>query len=287
MKIMSRRSFVSTTAKGAGAAVVLSQIPESLLAQSHATNIPVGFQTWTIRDRLSADFSGTLKMMKTLGYEMAEMCSPKGYEKAGFAAFVDMKPPDIRSVINDAGLNCPSCHFGFGELKDHLSDSIEFARQLGLTQMICASFGLGDKATLSDYLSAADQMNRIGEKIKAAGMQAGFHNHSTEFHVLDGQLIYDALLERLDPDLVKMQFQTEVINLGYKASTYFNKFPGRFISSHLSDWTGDKKQVPVGKGIIDWKDFFDAAKKGGVKNVFVEMELENMRESAVYVKQVE
>ena len=102
-------------------------------------------------------------------------------------------------------------------------------------------------------------------------MQAGFHNHEFEFNMLEGQLIYDALMARFDPDLVKMQFQTEVINLGYKAADYFKKYPGRFISSHLSDWTTDKKEVPIGQGVIDWKEFFAAAKTGGVKYFFVEM----------------
>ncbi len=117
-------------------------------------------------------------------------------------------------------------------------------------------------------------------------MQTGFHNHEFEFHMLDNQLIYDALMSRFDPQLVKMQFQTEVINLGYKASTYFNKYPGRFISSHLSDWTADKKEVPIGQGIIDWKEFFIAAKTGGVQNYFVEMKLDNLKDSAAYIHQL-
>jgi sugar phosphate isomerase/epimerase len=87
----------------------------------------------------------------------------------------------------------------------------------------------------------------------------------------------------LDGGLVKMQFQTEVINLGYKASTYFKKYPGRFISAHLSDWTADKKQVPVGKGIIDWKEFFEDAKTGGIRNFFVEMNMDNYKDSASYI----
>jgi sugar phosphate isomerase/epimerase len=29
--------------------------------------------------------------------------------------------------------------------------------------------------------------------------------------------------------------------------------------------------VPVGQGVIDWKEFFAASKTGGVKNIFVEM----------------
>ncbi|MGZ3777534.1 MAG: hypothetical protein ACXVI9_08040, partial [Mucilaginibacter sp.] len=82
---------------------------------------------------------------------------------------------------------------------------------------------------------------------------------------------------------VKMQFQTEVIKLGYKASDYFNKYPGRFISAHLSDWTADKKQAPIGKGTIDWKEFFAAAKTGGVRNFFVEMDFDTYKDSASYI----
>ena len=93
-------------------------------------------------------------------------------------------------------------------------------------------------------------------------------------------------MQRFNADLVKMQFQTEVINLGYKAADYFNKYPGRFISSHLSDWTADKKEVPVGQGVIDWKEFFKAAKKTGVKNYFVEMKLDMMKASVPYLREL-
>ena len=222
--------------------------------------------------------------MAAQGYQLTEMCSPKGYATIGYGPLVGMKPADMKNIIADAGLSCPSCHFGFGEFSDeNIEDRIEFAHGLGLSQMICSTFWLPKTATINDYLAAADKLNKAAEKIKKAGLQAGFHNHSFEFAMLEEQLIYDALMSRFDPDLVKMQFQTEVINLGYKAATYFNKYPGRFISAHLSDWTADKKQVPVGQGVIDWKEFFTAAKTGGVKNFFVEMDLNNMKDSAAYI----
>jgi sugar phosphate isomerase/epimerase len=93
-------------------------------------------------------------------------------------------------------------------------------------------------------------------------------------------------MNRFDPDLVKMQFQTQVIVHGYKAADYFKKYPGRFISAHLSDWTADKKEIAVGQGIIDWKDFFAAAKTGGVKNIFVEMAADKFKDSATYIHQL-
>ena len=286
MHNINRRRFLHQSTLAAGAAFAFSQLPQNLFAGSPAANVRLGFQTWTVREMLSKDFAGTLKKVAKQGYKLVEMCSPKGYVNAGFGALVNMDPGEMKKIINDAGLQCPTCHFGLTELTDNLDDRIEFAKGLGLSAMICSSFGLPKTATLSDYQAAAEKLNKAGEKIKQAGMQTGFHNHSIEFAKLDGQLIYEALMERFDGDLVKMQFQTEVINLGYKAADYFKKYPGRFISAHLSDWTADTKEVPVGKGVIDWKEFFAAAKVGSVKYFYVEMSPETFKDSAAYVRRV-
>ena len=284
MKKINRREFLGKGAFGLGSAFVLAQLPKQLFAEARGVEMPVGFQSWSVKDMLGKDLPGTLKMMKDFGYSNIEMCSPKGYADIGFGPLAKMKTSDLRKTIADAGLGCISCHFGFGELADDkIDDTIAFAKDIGLTQMICSTFWLPKTATLSDYQASADQLNKAAEKIKQAGMQTGFHNHDFEFATLDGRLIYDVLMERFDPTLVKMQFQTEVINLGYKAADYFKKYPGRFVSSHLSDWTADKKEVPIGQGIIDWKEFFTAAKTGGVQNIFVEMSLPNLKESAVNI----
>lgn len=287
MKTINRRKFFSTTTKATAAAFVLSKLPSEFFAHATGSAMPLGFQSWTIKDKLSSDFAGTLKMMADLGYKQIEMCSPKGYEKIGFGAFTKMKTSDIRKTIEDAGMTCPSCHFGATEFNDeNIDDRIQFAKDMGMTQMIISTFWLPKTATINDYLVAADKLNKAGEKIKKAGLQAGFHNHDFEFVKIDGQLIYDALLGRFDPDLVKLQFQTQVIVHGYKASDYFNKYPGRFVSAHLSDWTTDKKEVPVGQGVIDWKEFFAAAKTGGVKNIFVEMAADKFKDSATYLQKL-
>ena len=287
MKSINRRGFFSATTKIAASAFLLSKLPSNFFEGAKAADMPLGFQSWTIKDALGKDFAGTLKTMADQGYKLIEMCSPKGYATIGFGAFLNMKTTDIRSIITDAGLSCPSCHFGFAEFnEENLDDRIEFAKQLGLTQMICSTFWLPKTATINDYLAAADKLNKAGEKIKKAGLQAGFHNHDFEFVKLEGQLIYDALLGRFDPDLVKLQFQTQVIVHGYKAADYFNKFPGRFISAHLSDWTTDKKEIAVGQGVIDWKEFFAAAKTGGVRNFFVEMNADKFKDSAGFIHQL-
>jgi sugar phosphate isomerase/epimerase len=280
---MNRRKFIQQGSFAAGAAFALSQLPKQLFASADASDIPVGFQSWILRDEIGKNFAGNLKMMSDQGYKLVEMCSPKGYG-GGFAPLADMKASEMKKIINDNGLTCPSCHFGFHELTDDLDSRIEWSKEVGLDAMVCSSFGLPKEATLADWEQAAVKLNKAGEKIKAAGLQAGFHNHSTEFGKIDNELIYDRLLKTFDTDLVKLQFQTEVINLGYKGPDYFKKYPGRFISAHLSDWTADKQQAAIGKGIIDWKEFFPAAKNAGVKYFYVEMGADKFKDSIAYIK---
>src|SRR6266705_3129716 len=99
MKKINRREFIGRTTMSLGAAFALSQLPKQLLANAAFSNIPIGFQTWSVKDMLAKDFAGTLKMMAGLGYQLIEMCSPKGYATIGFGAFVNMKTTDIRKTI--------------------------------------------------------------------------------------------------------------------------------------------------------------------------------------------
>lgn len=261
--------------------------PQLLRADGMAKGLKhIGFQSWIVREEIGKDLPGTLKKMGAMGYNSLEMCSPKGYASTGFGPLQDLPAATLKKMINDAGFTCVSSHFGMGELRDHAQERIDYAKELGLTQMIIASPGLPKDATLDDWKRTADEANKIGELARKSRVQLGYHNHNFEFEKLDGQLIYDVLLERLDPELVKLQFQVWVIIAGYKAADYFNRYPGRYISAHLYDWSGKGEEaVPLGKGVVDWKEFFAAAEKNGVKNYFVEMGPPNLEPSAKFLKE--
>ncbi len=281
-----RRSFLKNGGAALASAALLSSIPVNMLAAgASARKRSFGFQVWTIKDKLNADFAGTLNEMAAMGYSEVEMCSPLGYLSSGFEPLHKMTNSEMRGIINRSGLKCTSSHFNLGELRDSLDNRIQWASDMGMKQMVCASFWLAKDASMDDYRKAAQELNEIGAKTKAAGKQMVFHNHHMEFEKRDGKLIYDVLLEEFDPDMVKMQFQVAVFNIGYKAADYFRAYPGRFISAHLSDWSAEKDaQVAIGQGDIDWDDFFNASKKGGVKNIYVEMDPVTFPESAAFLK---
>jgi sugar phosphate isomerase/epimerase len=264
-----RRHFLTTTALAAIARKV----------SADPLGLPIGTQTYPVREAISKDFEGTLRDIASMGYKTIEMCSPQGYAKSGFGALAGMNAVDLRKKIEDAGLRCESSHYTFRELKENLPERISYARELGLKQMILASFGLR-QASLADWARVAGELNKIAEDVRKAGLQTGFHNHDIEFDKLDGVVIFDKLMDELDPKLVKMQFQVAVLRRGVDAAALFDKYAGRFVSMHLQDFSADdKKMVALGKGAVDWKQLFGKAKKAGVKNYFVELSRDHMKDS--------
>lgn len=279
-----RRNFLKTSGLALGSAALISQMPIGMMGCAAPAKKDFGFQVWTIKDKLIADFPGTLKMMAGLGYKQVEMCSPLGYTSSGFGPLNTMSGTEMKKIIDDSGLTCVSSHYQMGELRESLDNRIEWATQIGMKQMVAASLWLPDGASVDEYRKGCQELNEIGKKTKAAGIQFVFHNHHMEFEKRGEELIYDEMLKVLDPDLVKMQFQVAVVDIGYKAADYFRNNPGRFISAHLADYSSElKKQVPIGQGIVDWKDLFEAAKVSGVQNFFVEMDPETFAPSAEYL----
>lgn len=281
MTEMTRRGFTKR-AVAAGAAWCACGRPE--LARANPLEMPVGVQTYIMRDTIGKDFGGTLSRLSGMGFQSIEMCSPPGYGKS-WESLTKLTATHVREAIRGAGLSCESCHYPFVELQAHLDERIAYAKELGLKQMIISGFWLKKGAPMSDWLKSAEACNRMGERTLKAGIQLGFHNHHFEFEKIDGALIYDELMKTFDPALVKMQFQVAVVNIGYKAVDYFRKYPGRFVSLHLADYSAEKKQsVPVGQGIVDWKELFAEAKAAGVKNYFVEIGLDLLKPSCEYLR---
>jgi sugar phosphate isomerase/epimerase len=286
MCALSRREFLTAATTSAAAIGFLGANPLELCAAP--LGLPIGCQTWPVRASIAKDFPGTVKQLADAGFRSIELCSPYGYEEFGFGGLAKYSPAELRKILSDAGVTCISSHFGIDELRKNQDRSIGWAKDIGLTQMLVPSLGGPKNPTMDDVQRAADEYNRMAKRAAEAGIQQGLHNEDFELSSVNGKRTYDRLFELLDPKLVKFQFQVSTISQGYDAAEYFTKYPGRFISMHVQGWSAEtKKIVAVGQGTLDWKKIFSAAKIGGIKNYFVEMDLEKMRASVPFLQQLE
>jgi len=282
---MPRRDFLKSAAAFAAAASLLTEGAMELHA--NPLGMPIGCQTWPVREMIAKDFPGTIKVLADAGFQMIELCSPFGYSDSGFAGLAKYKGTEVRRILADAGVGCVSSHFGLDALRKDQQGAIAWAKDVGLTQMLVATLSGPEKPTMDDVKRAADEYNKMGEQAAKAGIQQGLHNEGFETSMVEGERTYDVLFELLDPKLVKFQFQVSTIADGFDAAEYFTKYPGRFISMHVQGWSAaEKKIVAVGQDSLNWKRIFTAAKVGGIKNYFVEMDLELMRASVPYLRKL-
>jgi sugar phosphate isomerase/epimerase len=277
-----RRQFLKSTT----AATLLSSLPWT--TRANPLGLPIGCQTWPVRQMIAKDFPGTIKLLADAGFQSIELCSPLGYAENGFVGLSKYTGAELRKILADAGLTCVSSHFGIEELRKDQPASVAWAKDVGLTQMLVASLGGPKNPTMDDVKRASDEYNKMGELAAKSGIQQGLHNEDFELSTVDGQRTYDILFKLLDPKLVKFQFQVSTIAQGFDAAEYFMKYPGRFISMHVQGWNAETKKVaPVGQDSLDWKKIFSAAKTTGIKNYFVEMNLDFMKASVPYLRNLE
>jgi sugar phosphate isomerase/epimerase len=298
MNAISRRQFFERTAAGAAAAgFVLANARSSW---ANPLGMPIGSQTYPHRQMIAdGKFVDLLKQLKSIGVDQIELCGYLG--GSGYTEFKSLADGKAtRKIIEDNGLKAISCHFMFPELRDNLDKAIAWSKDLGLQQMMVPTMKSGaTTGTLDEAKQLLDQFQKMAQSITKAGMRCGTHNEAFDLVKLpDGSFIYDHIIQMSDPKLIGFQFQMSTINVGMVAADYFKKYPGRFFSMHVQDIDmktttppnpqtgrgGGHPQTSVGKGSIDWKATFDAAKTGGVKNFFVEQNMDLTKESVAALK---
>ncbi|HUX27254.1 MAG TPA: TIM barrel protein, partial [Terracidiphilus sp.] len=168
----------------------------------------------------------------------------------------------------------------------------------GLDYMICSSATHRDPSAkgplnLDDWHWVAGEFNRIGEKVKAAGMTFGYHNHIPEFGTENGVVFYDELMRLTDPKLVVFELDCGWISAsGHDPVKYLTKSPERFPLLHVKDMArgadGKFHSVVMGQGVVDYHPILRAAT--GLKHYFIEQEefsidpMEALRLDAEYMR---
>jgi hypothetical protein len=127
MSPLSRREFCNAALNYAAAMAVLSTGVLDLHA--NPLGLPIGCQTWPVREMIASDFPGTIRQLAAAGFQSIELCSPVGYSEYGFGGLAKYKPAEIKRILNEAGITCVSSHFTIGELRANQADRIAWAKR--------------------------------------------------------------------------------------------------------------------------------------------------------------
>ncbi len=279
----------------------------------------LGLQLYSIRDLVNEDPIKTISTVAKIGYKHVETFGVD----TNTETYWNLSISELKKVLNDNNLKTHSGHYDMSkylnrQLTEHenIEKYIEIAHQLGQSYIIAPVTPMDDLNNLKveDYQYAADQLNKVGEMAKKAGIKVGFHNHFWELRQFgNGTKGLDILIAFTEPDLVDFELDLFWIEkAGFSPQSYFEKYPGRFPLWHLKDMdrqftqpvVGEKydkadftdimkevKFAEVGTGAIDFIKIAAEADKSGLKYAFVEQDdiymsnkFESVKKSYDYVK---
>ena len=252
---MNRRAFLAQAA----AAATLS---------GKGKKIPVGLELYSVRQELTKDDVGTVKAVAKMGYEVVEFYSP-------YATWSVAKAKEMRKLLDDLGVKCLSTHNSAGVYApDKIDQVIELNTILGSKLIVMASAGRVEG--IDGWKGVAQKLNAGAEKMKAAGLRAGFHNHKTEFMPINGTRPMEVLAAETVKSVVLQLDVGTCVEAGVDPVEWIKKNPGRFASIHCKEWSKDPAvgfKALFGEGDAPWKKIFEAAeKKGGVECYMIEQE---------------
>jgi len=272
---MNRRTFLETSI----ATAVLTSLPSKSFAATHHIE-KVGVQLYSVRELMKSDFEGTIAKVAAIGYKEVE-----------FAGLFNHAAKDVRAMLDKDGLTAPSSHVGYDVVQNHWPETIEEAKTIGQSYIVCPGIPENARKQEDGYKRVAEVFNKAGEASNKAGIRFAYHNHTWEFEptpLLGGKRPYDFLLDNTDPKLCSMEMDLCWASVaGQDPVSYFHRYPGRFPLVHVKDMkklpkpsadntvltkldTLESDMTDVGAGVIDWKRIFASADLAGIKHFIVE-----------------
>jgi sugar phosphate isomerase/epimerase len=259
---ISRRRMIAALSGGA------ASLGAASLVSAKNKNIPFGLQLFTLRNEIEKDVPGVLGQVAKLGYKNVEFYVPFYYTwTAAFAR-------DVRKRMDDLGLKCTSTHNAMDSYQpEGMGKAIELNQILGSRYLINAR--RPQITSIDGWKGLADTLNKANEKIRAAGLFAGYHTTANEWKMADGQRPVEVLFKNTDKSFVHQLDVGTCVATGGDPVAWIKQNPGRIRSLHLKDWApGKEYRVLFGQGTAPLKDIFAAAEsKGGAEFYVIEQEM--------------
>ena len=294
--MINRRNFFkqASVLMAGGIAVphVLTSCGGASSSSSSAQAKDFGLQIYSLGKELASDVPGGLIRVAEMGYTTIELA---GYNSEGRIGEVPMV--EFKKYADDAGLKIVSSHLNppvreyskdnIEQIKEFWAKAADHHAEIGCKYIIQPGQPL--TRSTEEVAFVGEVFNEAGKIAKAAGLIFGYHNHDGEFaRVVPGgteaipagrgggrqappegiKIIYDAMLEATDPDLVI--FQNDVywtVQGRQDPVAYMKKYANRIQVLHIKD-----VDVLGESGLMNFQKIFEIAYANGINEFFVELE---------------
>jgi len=225
---------------------------------------PVALQMYTVRDYAERDFFNTIKEVAKIGYS--------GIELAGT---YEATASELKQLLDSLNLKICGSHIPIDLLERDFDNIVKFNLDIGNKNIICPWLPESKRNSTEMWKKTAEELNSLGEKLRAYGLTLSYHNHNFEFERFDNKYGIEILIENTSPENLKLEVDVFWIKFaGLDTVEFLNRYKDRINLIHLKDMEPDGKTfAEVGEGVIDFKPIFEIGDSGIVEWYIVEQDI--------------
>lgn len=215
--------------------------------------IPVALQLWSVRDEMKRDFGATIAEVARIGYA--------GVELAGYG---NLDAKGAKAAVDSAGLKVAGMHVGIASLRADPEKVIGEALSFGTRHVIVPFWPPEQFVSVSAVEKIGEELNAIGSKLRASGLQLSFHNHAGEFRLLEGRPVFEWLLGAAEPRHLNAEVDVYWVHVaGYSPAKFLRDQGARAKLIHLKD------ETELGGGPVDFAAIFATVEAIGAAEWYV------------------
>ena len=257
----------------------------------------VALQVYSVRDYAEKDLKGTLQKIKEVGYNGVEFAGLYGHTAA-----------EVKSMVEEIGLNPISAHVPLDEMLSDPNKVIAGYAEIGCKYIAVPHLDVDRRPGTEMFMQTIKDIEGLGETAKKHGIQLLYHNHDFEFKKINGEYALDVLYQTVPSDLLQTQIDTCWVNIaGEDPADYVRKYSGRAPVVHLKDFvmsgkekpeqmyvllgTDSEKAVeqeeetfgfrPIGYGVQNFPAILTASEEAGAEWLVVEQDRPSMGKTAM------
>jgi sugar phosphate isomerase/epimerase len=222
-------------------------------------NMPIGLQLWSVRQACAEDLPGTLQAIADMGYDGVEFAGYHGYGAA-----------ELRDMLASAGLAVCGSHLGIDRLLgDALAETLSFENMVGNHHLVIPFLAEKHRDSAAAWKRTAGLLTERAGLIGDRGMRLGYHNHRMEFEPVDGEIPMDILAENTPQEFFLQLDIGHCLRTGADPCAYLRRYPGRYVTVHVRDWSAANEQAIVGEGEVPWQEVFAICEESGATEWYI------------------
>jgi sugar phosphate isomerase/epimerase len=245
--------------------------------------IQTALQLYTIRSYTARNMLATIRQVAAIGYPAVEL-----------AGLGDASPRQIRHTLDDCGMLALGAHIQLTDLLQRRYQILADMQTIGCPFIVVPWVATQHRQSPEAVQRLTETLNQIGVDLKAEGFQLAYHNHDYEFQPLAGSSMWEILVNELDPQYVAFELDLYWAQFaGYKPLDLIESLSGQIPLIHFKDMAADhtRADVPLGMGIMPWKEILAACDAAGTRWAIVEQDhprnpMADVQMSLAYMREI-